>query len=252
MLRNYGVMWGGSVAPDRVDRLRPGEGAIYIMPSGAGDSEADAIADFIRNGGHASIFFSTGGTKTHETALSELFKVKYAPLPQGTAGSLVLPDKSQRPLALDDPPQYVVTEPGTDPVQGSGALANRALLRQVEADKGRATFSALNCDTNWGSDHDVARQLAKAVNWAAGNPVTLPDGVGGYAFEAKGMTFLVLEDLKYTGGEVAVHVKLPAGNYGAADVFSGQPVKLESDHDGVTVHPILLPNGGNLVIVRKL
>ena len=58
----------------------------------------------------------------------------------------------------------------------------------------------MNANLSWGWDHDLARKLAQAVNWAAGNPVTLPDGVGGYAFEAKGMTFLVLEDLKYTGG----------------------------------------------------
>ena len=94
--------------------------------------------------------------------------------------------------------------------------------------------------------------MAKAVNWASGNPVTLPDGVGGYAFEAKGMTFLVLEDIKYSGGPAEIHVKLPAGNYRAADLFSGQPVKVESRDDGVILHPTLLPNGGNLIVVRKI
>ena len=80
----------------------------------------------------------------------------------------------------------------------------------------------MNANLSWGWDHDVARKLAQAVNWAAGNPVTLPDGVGGYAFEAKGMTFLVLEDLKYTGGEASVHVKMPtAGTW--PPTFSAEP-----------------------------
>ena len=55
MLRNYGGLWGGMVAPDRLDRLQPGEGAIYLMPSGAGDAEARPMADFVRNGGHLSV-----------------------------------------------------------------------------------------------------------------------------------------------------------------------------------------------------
>lgn len=255
MLRNYGALWGGVLAPDRVDKLMPGEGALYLMPSGAGEAEAESLVDLVRRGGCASIFFSTGGTKTQETALSDLFGVKYAPLAADVAGGIVLtPEKTERPSPLPTCglPQYIATRPGKDDIQGIGGLSDRAMLRSVEAGQGRAIFSALNGDLNWGWDHDLARQLAKAVNWAAGNPVTLPEGVGGYAFEAKGMTFLVLEELKYTGGPAAIHVKLPAGNYLAADLFSGQPVKVESRGDGILLRPTLLPNGGNLVVVRKI
>jgi hypothetical protein len=66
------------------------------------------------------------------------------------------------------------------------------------------------------------------------------------------MTFLVLEDIKYTGGPTAIHVKLPAGNYLAAELFSGLPVKVESRGDGVTLYPTLPPNGGSIVVVRKI
>ncbi|MCX7011056.1 MAG: hypothetical protein NTW86_00565 [Candidatus Sumerlaeota bacterium] len=254
MLRNYGALWGGVIAPDRTDKLQPGEGALYLMPSGAGDAEAQSLVDLVRRGGCASIFFSTGGTKTHETALSDLFGVKYSPLPADVQGGMVLPDKTERPLpqSADNLPQYVATRPGKDEIQGSGGLSGRTLLRDVEAGKGRAIFSSLNCDSNWGWDHDLARQLAKAVNWAAGNPVTLPEGVGGYAFEAKGMTFLALEDLKYTGGPAAIHVKLPAGKYLAADLFSGLPVKVEPREDGVMLYPTLPPNGGSVIVARKI
>jgi hypothetical protein len=151
-------------------------------------------------------------------------------------------------------PQYVSTGqiPATNLVEGEGSLSGRVLLRSVEAGKGRAVFSSMNANLSWGWDHELARKLAQAVNWAAGNPVTLPDGVGGCAFEAKDMTFLVLEDLKYTGGPAEIHVKLPAGNYRAADVFSGMPVSVESSADGVMLRPTLLPNGGSLVVVKKI
>ena len=124
------------------------------------------------------------------------------------------------------------------------------LLRGVEAGKGRAVFSSMNANLSWGWDHDLARKLAQAVNWAAGNPVTLPDGVGGYAFEAKGMTFLVLEDLKYTGGEASVHVKMPDGNYVAADVFTGTPVPIVQVADGLDLRVPLPPNGSSLIVLR--
>ncbi|MGB2820687.1 MAG: hypothetical protein WBF17_06870, partial [Phycisphaerae bacterium] len=253
MLRNYGALWGGVIAPDRVDKLLPGEGAVYLMPSGAGDAEARSLVDLVRRGGCASIFFSTGGTKTEETALSDLFGVKYAPLAADVQGGMVLaPEKTERPFPLStcSLPQYVAARPGKDDIQGSGGLSGRALLRSVEAGKGRAVFSALNCNLNWGWDHDLARELAKAVNWAAGNPVTLPDGVGGYAFEAKGMTFLVLQDLKYTGGEVSVHVKMPKGKHVAADVFSGTSVPITLVDDGLNLHVVLPPNGSSLIVLR--
>ena len=257
VLRNYGAIWDGMIASDRVDRLQPGEGAIYLMPSGAGDSEAKPMVDFVRNGGHVSLVFSTGGTKKEETALSELFQVKYAP--PGTN-----PPRTMRlqPIGPEEPylaplygePQYVSTgqSGATDLIQAEGGLTGRVLLRTVEAGKGRAVFSSMNAGLSWGWDHDVARKLAQAVNWAAGNPVTLPDGVGGYAFEAKGMTFLVLEDLKYTGGPAEIHLKLPEGKYQAADLLSGQPVSVESSAEGVIVRPTLLPNGGSMVVVRKM
>ena len=254
VLRNYGALWGGVLAPDLIEKLQPGEGALYVMPSGAGDVEAKSLVELAKRGGAASIFFSTGGTKKQETALSELFGVKYAPLAAGAQGGMVLPGGKPQPLAVsaDNPPQYVAARPGKDEIQGTGGLAGRALLREVETGAGRAIFSALNCELNWGWNHDLARQLAKAVNWASGNPVTLPDGVGGYAFEAKGMTFLVLEDMKSSGGLAEIHVKLPAGTYRAADLFSGQPVPVEPCASGVVVRPTLLPNGGNLIVVRRV
>jgi hypothetical protein len=255
VLRNYGALWGGAIASDRVDRLQPGEGAIYIMPSGAGDAEAKPMADFVRNGGHLSVFFSTGGTKTQETALSDLFGVKYAPLSENVEGTMQL-DSSAPAVPYDaaiyGEAQYVGARPGDDRITAGGGLAGRVLLRSVEAGKGRAVFSSINANLSWGWDHDLARKLAQAVNWAAGNPVTLPDGVGGYAFEAKGMTFLMLEDLKYSGGAAEIQVKLPPGNYRAADLMSGQPVEVESRAEGIILRPTLPPNGGSLVVVRKV
>ena len=256
VLRNYGALWGGMIASDRLDRLQGGETAFYIMPSGAGDTEAKPMADFVRRGGGLSVFFSTGGTKKDETALSTLFGVKYAPIGEDVQGMMQLgPNGPKRPYpaSVFGAPQYVSTGqvPANDLVEGQGAVEGRVLLRTVEAGKGRAVFSSMNADLRWGWDHDLARRLAQAINWTAGNPVTLPEGVGGYAFEAKGMTFLVLEDLKYTGGVAEIHVRLPAGNYLAADLFSGQSVQVESSPDGVIIRPTLLPNGWNLVVVRK-
>jgi hypothetical protein len=257
VLRNYGGLWGGTIAPDMVNKLQPGEGAIYIMPSGAGDAEAKPMADFVRSGGGLSVLFSTGGTKKQETALSELFGVKYAPLNTNLPRTMRLgPNQPEQPYlaTIYGEPQYLSTgrSLARDLIKATGALAGRVLLRSVETVKGRAVFSSMNADSIWGWDHDMARKLVQAVNWTAGNPVTLPDGVGGYAFEAKGMTFLVLQDLKYTGGPAEIHVKLPLGNYRAADVFSGQPVNVESRADEIILHPTLLPNGGNLVVVRKI
>lgn len=256
VLRNYGALWGGMIAPDRVNNLQPGEGAIYIMPSGAGDAEAKPMADFVRKGGNVSVFFSTGGTKTQETALSELFGVKYAPVDNDVQGTMRLgPNSPEQPYlaAVYGQPQYVSTGQGraTDFIEAKGALAGRVLLRGAEAGEGRAVFSPLNGNLNWGWDHDLARKIAQAVNWAAGNPVTLPDGVGGYAFEAKGMTFLVLQDLKYTGGDVSVYVKMPQGKYVAADVFSGTSVPITRVKDGLNLHVVLPPNGSSLVVLRK-
>ena len=149
-------------------------------------------------------------------------------------------------------PQYVSTGQGraTDFIEAKGTLSGRVLLRGVEAGKGRAVFSPMNANLSWGWDHDVARKLAQAVNWAAGNPVTLPDGVGGYAFEAKGMTFLVLQDLKYTGGEASVHVKMPAGRYVAGDVFHGASVPVTQVEDGLDLHVTLPPNGSSLIVLQ--
>ena len=144
VLRNYAALWGGVLAPDHVDKLQPGEGALYMMPSGAGDTEAKSLVDLVRRRGAASIFFSTGSTKKHETALSDLFGVKYAPLALNVKGGMVFPpDKTERPLALsaDNPPQYVATQPGKDDIQGTGGLSGRALLRGVEAGAGRAIFA---------------------------------------------------------------------------------------------------------------
>ena len=261
VLRNYGGLWGGMIAPDRVNALQPGEGAIYIMPSGAGNAEAKPIADYVRRGGNVSIFFSVGGTKTQETALSELFSVKYAPLNSNPPRTMRLePTSPEQPYlaTVYGEPQYVTNGQGSarDLIEATGSLAGRALLRIVEAGKGRGVFSSMNGNLSWGWDHDVARKLAQAVNWAVGNPVTLPDGVGGYAFEAKGMTFLVLQDLKYTGGPAEIHLNLPVGNYRAADVFSGRAVKVESrgsaGWSGVVVRPTLPPNGSSLVVLRKV
>ena len=92
---------------------------------------------------------------------------------------------------------------------------------------------------------DAARSRRKDIS------VTLPDGVGGYAFEARDMTFLVLQDLKYTGGEVSVHVKMPKGKYVAADVFSGTSVSITQAEDGLDLHVVLLPNGSSLIVLRK-
>ncbi|MCX5772605.1 MAG: hypothetical protein NTZ09_20365, partial [Candidatus Hydrogenedentes bacterium] len=256
VLRNYGALWGGVIAPDRVNKLQPGEGALYVMPSGAGDAEAQPMADFVRKGGHLSVLFSTGGTKTQETALGKLFGVKYAPVDKEVQGTMRLgPNLPEQPYlaAVYGEPQYVSTgqSGATDLVEVKGALRGRVLLRSVETGKGRAVFSSLNANLSWGWDHDLARKLAQAVNWAAGNPVTLPDGVGGYAFEAKGMTFLVLEDLKYTGGEVSVHVKMPKGEYVAADVFSGTSVPITQIEDGLNLHVVLPPNGSSLIVLRR-
>lgn len=256
VLRNYGALWGGVVAPDRADKLQPGEGALYIMPSGAGDAEARPIADFVRSGGYASVFFSTGGTKKQETALSRLFGVEYAPVDKDAHGVMrVGPNLPDQPYLAEvyGQPQYVSTgrSRATDFIEAKGELTNRVLLRGVEAGEGRAVFSSMNGNLNWGWNHDVARKLARAVNWAAGNPVTLPDGVGGYAFEAKGMTFLVLQDLKYTGGEVSVYVKMPKARYVAADVFSGTSVPITSVKGGLNLHVVLPPNGSSLIVLRK-
>lgn len=202
------------------------------------------------------MLFTTGGTKTQETALSELFGVKYAPVPANAVAAMRLgPNGPLQPYLVDvyGQPQYVSIGPvqGVDFIEAQGALKGRVLLRAVESGKGRAVFSAMNADLRWGWDHDLARQLVKAVNWAAGNPVVLPDGVGGYAFRAKGMTFLVLEDLKYTGGPVEIQLRLAAGDYQAADVLNGLPVEVESRKHAVIVRPSLLPNSGSLIVVRR-
>ena len=138
VLRNYGALWGGMVAPDRMDKLQPGEGAIYLMPSGAGDAEARPMADFVRKGGHVSVFFSTGGTKTQETALSKLFGVKYAAVGGNPPRTMRLgPNRPEQPYLapLYGEPQYVSTghdprvrgAPGHRLHRGHGALAGRVL-----------------------------------------------------------------------------------------------------------------------------
>ena len=256
VLRNYGALWGGYVAPDRLNLLKPGEGAIYVMPSGAGDAEAKPIADLVRNGGYAAVFFSTGGTKTKETALSDLFGVACKPQPTDRVAEsdVILPGGERRPYLPDvfGVPQFVAAKPGKDVLTASGSMSDRVLLREVESGKGRAIFSPMNAKVSWGWDHRIARELARAVNWAAGNPVTLPEGVGGYAFEAKGMTFIVLQDLKCTGGEVRIGVNLPKGRYAAADVFAGTPVPIAAERGGLALRPTLPPNGGALIAIRRV
>jgi hypothetical protein len=62
---------------------------------------------------------------------------------------------------------------------------------------------------------------------------------------------LVLQDLKYTGGPVSVHMKMPSGKYAAADVFRGTSVPIIQVADGLDLHAALPPNGSSLIVLRK-
>jgi len=252
MLRNYGVAWSAYVSQDGLGQLGNGDNLLYMMPSAAGSAEAATLVSAIRRGAGAAIFFTTGGTKRQETPLSDLLGVRYQ-APGSELGSVVAPDGPPRPYPSEyGPLQFVSTGAvkAVDWLRGIGTLRDRVLLRGIEAGKGRALFCPMNAGTKWGLDHDMARQLTRAVNWATNNPISLPEGVNGYGFQAEGMTFLVLEDIKYTGGPASVRVRLPAGRYCAADLYTGAAVPVTPEAGEFVLWPTLPPNGALLVVIQ--
>jgi hypothetical protein len=67
------------------------------------------------------------------------------------------------------------------------------------------------------------------------------------------MTFLVLQDLKYTGGPATITLRLPRGDYSAVDLYTGAAVPVaRADAGTVRLTPLLSSNGSTLLAARRI
>ncbi|HUW30587.1 MAG TPA: hypothetical protein VM223_03150, partial [Planctomycetota bacterium] len=249
-LRNYGAAVGTFVAPQQLAKAKL-PALVYAIPNDADPDEVKALIDQVKAGRGLVALFTTGGNQETETPLSELFGVKFAPdapanAPFTIATGAVADDVfgTSRQTASSPAIAGATGATGTIPPNYTGpnyvhtrdaardliGLPGNRVGLEVLSDGGwRAAFSSLYGQSDWAADHDLARALARTVNWAAGNPLLFDDGLAGYGFHGSGMSFVIVEELHGTSTPRRVRVKLPKGDYRAVNMIDCTPVKSSYD-----------------------
>jgi len=263
-LRNYGAVVGTFVGPLQLHDV-PVDTLVYAIPNDIPSSEVDALVKHLRRGGSLAAFYTTGGNQQTETALSELFDIEFGGDAPARAEYRIADSPAARAVLGDDLAGRAGTLPqtytGPNYRHTAGAdgdiirlPGDRVGLKILSDNDGRAAFSSLYGQTDWGGDHDIARALARAVNWADGNPLILPGGIAGTGFSGRGRTFLPVEELYADGGERTLRVRMPAGNYRAVNLVDNLPVPVDGvDGEGYLVlRPSFRPLEAMLIVIQAV
>lgn len=96
-------------------------------------------------------------------------------------------------------------------------------------------------------------EFAIRLNAACGNPVVFPPGssIEGYAFEAKGMIFVVAEEMGAHEDRGHMKVRVSDGEWIVIDVVAGQKVKCWREGEYVIFESSLEANGATLFCLAR-
>lgn len=96
-------------------------------------------------------------------------------------------------------------------------------------------------------------EFAIRLNAACGNPVVFPPGssIEGYAFEAKGMIFVVAEEMGAHEDRGHMKVRVSDGEWIVIDVVAGQKVKCWREGEYVIFESSLQANGATLFCLAR-
>ena len=96
-------------------------------------------------------------------------------------------------------------------------------------------------------------EFAIRLNAACGNPVVFPPGssIEGYAFEAKGMIFVVAEEIGGHEEKGQLKVNVSGGEWVVADVIAGREVKCWHEGEYVAFESSLQANGATLFCLSR-
>jgi hypothetical protein len=118
--------------------------------------------------------------------------------------------------------------------------------------RARATEKWFVCESSEMADSLVAL-FASQLNEASENPIIFPSGtsVEGYAFEAKGMKFVVAEEMggKKESGEIKV--KVADGQWTVIDLIAAERLESNRDGDYIVFTASLEPNSATLYCVSR-
>lgn len=96
-------------------------------------------------------------------------------------------------------------------------------------------------------------EFAIRLNAACGKPLVLPreGSIEGYGFEARGMIFVVAEEMAGRKDKFYVQVKVGDGEWIAIDVIAGQEFRCRREGEYVTFEPFLQANGATLFCLAR-
>jgi hypothetical protein len=262
LLRDNGVSIPAVCGLGNAGNLQDVDGAILVPPAFVGDRNVEALRRLLRDGKGLALVQTTGRGLHAESPLDGDFGLRHLGSKEGQYQVLDHPlgeaDQgvrgSTRSAYGADRAQAVVRL--TAPKQGRGEDDEpRVAISARPVGSGRAAFwsgGALKGPFAAGSgvDHTLARTFARAVNWALKEPVVFEAGSAGYAFTARGLTFIVVEELTGRGRVVRVGLRSDGGGHPRCVDLNGN-TRLMCRHDGeyVWIDVPLRPSGAALVAV---
>ncbi len=126
--------------------------------------------------------------------------------------------------------------------------------------KGRITFGSragsvarrFTCEAS-GIPDSVIADLACELSSAAGGPVVFPAGssIEGYAFEARGMIFLVTEEMAGRDECGEIRVKLEHGDWTVTDMIAGQALPCRREREYLVFNVSLPSHSATLYCLSK-
>ncbi len=261
LLREHGVSIPVGCDVDNMRGLAKCEGAVHVPPAWLADEPVAGLRALLGRGKGLALIQTLGRGARAPSPLDGDFGLRHLGLREGTyrvsdhvlttrdqheqgtasssygtAGADVLvglvPPREGR--GGDETPRVVI---GTNQVRGGRtAFWSDGILKGPFA-RGREI------------DHALARTFARAVNWALGDPVTFEEGTCGYAFAAKGMAFIVVEELTGKGRVVDVGLRTTDdGSYNCVDLNSNKSLSCRHDGDNLWIKVPLRPSGATLVV----
>jgi hypothetical protein len=102
---------------------------------------------------------------------------------------------------------------------------------------------------NTEADEETLQLFARAINWFMGNPPVFPEGVAGCGSRARGMTYIIAEELRYQSRTAEIAVKLPAGNWRAFDLNENRPLKARRENEYLKISLPLRAGSAALVVI---